>query len=97
MKDLTNKQVNANMQKGVQTYTGQLHFYEDGYVYKAKAANSNIVFDKILYSDIYIVKKSNTLGIVPNGIVVCTKHKEEYKYVVSSRKTVLDYLESKIG
>lgn len=96
MKDYINTHINANMQKGFQTYVGALYFYEDGLEYKAKAVNSNIAFGKILYSNIMSVINTNTLGIVPNGIKLLTYDGEEYKFVVSNRQNVIKFISSMI-
>lgn len=96
MKNYINTHINANMQKGFQTYVGSLYFYEDGLEYKAKAVNADIAFGKILYSNIISVANTNTLGIVPNGIKLITHDGKEYKFVVSNRKNVIKFISSKI-
>lgn len=96
MKDFTNSHINANMQKGVQTYVGKLYFFEDGFEYVANAANSNIRFSKIQYKDIISIKPCKTIGIVPNGLKIKTKD-TEYRFTITHRNAVIDYLNSKIN
>ena len=96
MKDFTNKHMNANYRKGSQTYVGSLWFYADSFEYKAKSVNSAIRFGKIAYSEINNVKTVNTLGIVPNGIIIVLKNGAEYNYVINDRKSVVEFLKSKV-
>lgn len=97
MKDYVNKHINANLRRGIQTYIGVLSFFEDGIEYKAKAANANINFGKILYSNIVEIKSTNTFGIVPNGILLKISDGQEFNFIVNNRKTVMTFLNSKIN
>lgn len=97
MKDFTNTHINANYRKGAQTYVGSLWFYEEGFEYKAKSVNSTIKFGKIAYSEIKEIKLINTLGIVPNGLLLRLKNGKEMNFVVSGRKAIEKFLLSKMN
>lgn len=96
MKDFTNKHVNANYRKGAQTYVGSLWFYDKEFEYKAKAVNSTIKLGRTAYAEIKSIKNVNTLGIVPNGIIIELKNKTQYNYIINNRKAVVAFLKSKI-
>lgn len=96
MKDFTNKSINANCLQGLQTLTGKLYFYEDGFSFKADSVNGVINKGKILYKEIKTVNKRNTMGIIPNGLSVLQKNGEELVFVVSSRNEVREYMVSRL-
>lgn len=96
MKDFLNKSINANYIEGMQTLTGKLTFMSDGIVFKANSVNGVMNMPLIRYTDIASVELKNTFGILPNAIVIKTKLKKEYCYVVSNRKDMVSFLNSKI-
>ncbi|MBE6772960.1 MAG: hypothetical protein E7544_01925 [Ruminococcaceae bacterium] len=96
MKDFTNKHINANYRKGTQTYVGNLWFYVDGLEYKAKSVNSTINLGKIPYSEISSIKSVNTIGFIPNGIIIQLTNGKKFNYVIGDRKSVIKFIESKI-
>lgn len=95
MKDLVNKAVTANYLQGMQTLTGKLYFYEDGFSFKADSVNGVIDKGKILYRTVTAVNKRNTLGLIPNGLSVLLDNKDELIFVLNGRNTVRDFLLSK--
>lgn len=96
MRDLTGTYVNANCRKDGNTYVGSLWFFSDSIEYKAKAVNSTISLGKIPYSNINEIEAANTLGIIPNGIIVKLKNSNELRFIVNNRNTVIEFLKSKM-
>ena len=96
MKDFTNKSINANCLQGLQTLTGKMYFYEDGFSFKADSVNGVINKGKTLYKDIKTVNKRNTMGIIPNGLSIVLNNGEEIVFVVSSRNEVREYMISRL-
>ena len=96
MKDFTNKNINANYLQGLQTLTGKLFFYDDGFVFKADSVNGVINKGKTLYKDIKTVNKRNTMGIIPNGLSVVLNNGEELVFVASNRNEVREYMISRL-
>lgn len=96
MRDLTGTNVNANCRKGGTLYVGSLCFFTDSFEYKAKAVNSTISLGKIPYSDINEIEAANTLGIIPNGIIVKLKNSNELRFNVNNRNAVIEFLKSKM-
>lgn len=92
MKDFTDKRVNANLCNGIQIYTGHLWFYEDGFVYKIKAANADISYEKVLYEDILRVDPANTIGLIPNGLKITLKNSRVFQFAVNQRNQIRNYL-----
>lgn len=96
MKDFLNKSINANYIEGMQTLTGKLTFMSNGIVFKANSVNGVMNMPLISYDDIISVELKNTLGILPNAIVIKTKQKKDYCFVVSNRKDIAAFLNSRI-
>lgn len=42
------------------------------------------------------INKTNTLGIIPNGIKVTLRNGHEYKFVISNREEVIKFLNSQV-
>jgi hypothetical protein len=51
---------------------------------------------EILYSDIAEVSKLNTMGIIPNGLLIITKGKVIYKFVVWRRGKLIELINSRL-
>ncbi|TDL98097.1 hypothetical protein ERX27_05320 [Macrococcus brunensis] len=85
--------VKANYIKGFESIGGNLHFYDDGFEFKPHALNIQKHNPFIYYNDISSVSKRNTLGLVPNGILVSTKDGTEHKLVVFNRQHIMRFLD----
>ena len=96
MRDFKGKSVNANY-IGNMTYIGKIWFYEDAYEFKAESVNSQISMGKILYRDIKAVVAANTLGIIPNSLIVELHDGRRFQYVVIKRKEVMLFLCAQIA
>ena len=97
MKNYVNKTVNANSIRGVDTITGKLCFFDDGYVFDAQSVNGVIRNPKIKYKSIAEIKPTNTLGIIPNGLTIQLKNGEVFKYVVFHRNDIIEFLSYKMN
>ena len=77
MKDFTNKNINANCLQGLQTLTGKMYFYEDGFSFKADSVNGVINKGKTLYKDIKLLEESyKVISLTPFNMFPKTKHIE---------------------
>ena len=63
-------------------------------VSKRKPIGITIV--EILFSDIAEVSKLNTMGIIPNGLLIITKGKVIYKFVVWRRGKLIELINSRL-
>ncbi|MDD3220873.1 MAG: hypothetical protein EOM34_12020 [Clostridia bacterium] len=97
MKDYCNTDILANYFRGPEAVGGKIYFDETGMTFKSHKLNIQRGETRIEYRDICKVGKRNTLGLVPNGIYVFTRDGFEHKFVIYSRKAVLEYLQSKIA
>lgn len=97
MKNLYEKRINANYIKGINTYTGNIVFYEKYFEYIANLANANTKLFEIKYEDIAIAKPTKTLGLVNNGISVELNNSNVIKFVVFNNKNICDYINNKIN
>lgn len=97
MKNFLNKSINANYFSDHGTLTGKLLFRKDGFLFNADNVNGTLQMNHILYSDLLSVEYKNTLGIVPNGLLIKTKNAVIYSYAMFDRKDVKAFLDSKIA
>lgn len=95
MKDYIGTNIAANYFKGPEAVGGKIYFCQTCLVFKSHALNIQTGEQRIEYSEIIMISKRNTLGIVPNGISIFTKDGFEHKFVVNKRNDVMEFLESK--
>lgn len=84
--------VAANLFRGIEAVGGHLYFEENEMVFKSHAVNIQTGETHIPYVNISDIKKCNTLGIVPNGILVTTRDGMKYKFVVWGRNGILSFI-----
>ena len=89
--------IKANLKDGLQTYEGNLFFYDDGFEYKAKSLNALTSFGKVLYTEIKRIKQGKTFGIISNRIIISTSDDREYRFVVINAKSVIEFIKNKAG
>lgn len=89
----TGKTVAANLFRGIEAVGGKLVFEENGMTFKSHKLNVQTGETTILYNDIVEVRKANSMGIIPNGMIVVTKEGQQYKFVVNQRNKIVDFLE----
>ena len=68
---------------------GNLVFEENGVTFKSHKLNVQTGETTILYNDIAEVRKANSMGIIPNRMIVVTKKGQEYKFVVNQRNKIV--------
>lgn len=91
------KTVVANLIKGMETVGGKIFFEEGAMTFKSHSLNIQKGETTIYYSDITAVKKANSLGFIPNRMIVITKDGTENKFVVNKRNNLIDFLEDRIS
>lgn len=74
---------------------GKIHFYGDHLVFKSHTFNVVCGTATIKYSEIDKIIKSNTLGIVPNGLTIFMKDGKENRLVVNKRNDIIKFLNMK--
>ncbi|MDD6715433.1 MAG: hypothetical protein PUF49_03535 [Firmicutes bacterium] len=79
------------------TLTGYLCFYKDYFVYKADSVTGSLVFQGIPYSEIEKIKETNTLAVIPNGLIIYTQGEKQYQFSMMNRSKIKNFLQSKIG
>lgn len=90
------KTVAANLFRGMEAVGGKIVFEENGMTFKSHKLNVQTGDTAILYHDIAEVRKANSLGIIPNRMIVVTKEGQEYKFVVNQRNKIVDFLYQKL-
>lgn len=91
-KNFIGKAVSANLYRGIEAVGGKILFDKDGMAFVAHKLNIQSEKTFIFYKDIVEVKKKNTLGIVPNGLLVITSDGVSYKFVVNERNKIFEFL-----
>lgn len=84
----------ANLFKGVESVGGKLYLTESELIHRPHSLNIQTKETTIPVLDIVDVETKNTLGVVPNGLLVTTKNKTTYHFIVSKRKKWLAYIEN---
>ena len=74
----------ANLFRGFEGVGGKLTLSTESLIFEPHAINIQKDEETIFLRDITSVEKTNTLGIIPNGVKVTTEQKE-YKFVVKKR------------
>lgn len=95
--DYYGKSIAANYFMDFEAVGGKIYFDEHGFTFKPHALNIQTGNTRIEYKNISAIQKSNTLGIVPNGMLVFTKDGVKHRFVINNRKKVIEFLESKCG
>lgn len=91
-KNFIGKTVPANLYRGIEAVGGKILFDKDGMAFEAHKLNIQSEKTFISYKDIVEVKKKNTLGIIPNGLVVIMNNGISYKFVVNKRNNIFEFL-----
>lgn len=77
--------INANLFRGVEAVGGKLLIYNNHLHFKSHSLNIQTGDTTINIQDISAISLTNTLGIVPNGLLIKTKQGTEFRFVVSQR------------
>jgi hypothetical protein len=86
----------ANLFRGIEGVGGRLTLTSRRVLFEPHAINLQRNPADILLSDIVEVRKRNTLGLIPNGLLIRTKAGVEYKFVLWDREKVMNLIESRI-
>ena len=84
--------VNANLFRGIESVGGKLTVTDKRLHFKSHSFNIQTGETEIPLNEIAGVTKVNTLGLVPNGLLVKLKNGKNYQFVVSRRNSVYDLL-----
>lgn len=97
VENFVGKTVAANLIKGMEAVGGKIFFEEEAMTFKSHSLNIQNGDTTIFYSNITAVKKANSLGFIPNRMIVITKNGTENKFVVNKRNKLVDFLEERIS
>ena len=81
--------VAANLFRGMEAVGGRMKITSSRILFEAHAFNIQREPAEILLEDISEIRKVNTLGIVPNGLLIRTKTGIDYRFVVWKRKHLI--------
>lgn len=82
----------ANLFRGIESVGGKILFYKDKMVFKSHSFNIQTGDTIIVYSQIQSMKKVNTIGLVPNGLLITLQDGQQHKFVVYNRSEIIDFL-----
>ena len=89
--------VGANLFRGIEPVGGRLKITSRRVLFEPHVLNIQKNPAEIFLSDIAEVSKRNTLGLVPNGLLIRTRGGVEYKFIVWGREKLISLIEAKIG
>lgn len=81
---------NANLWRGAEAVGGRLTLSRGGLHFQAHAFNTQPEPLEIPVDEIVEVRKTRTMGIIPNGLLVTTKLGLEVRFVVGDRDRFID-------
>jgi hypothetical protein len=88
--------VAANLFRGIEGVGGRMKITSRCVIFEPHSINLQKIPAEILLSDIVEVAKRNTMGLVPNGLLIRTKNGVEYKFVVWGRDKLIRIIESRL-
>jgi hypothetical protein len=88
--------VGASLFRGIEGVGGRLKITSRRVLFEPHAINLQKIPAEILLSDIKEVTKRNTMGLIPNGMMVTTKAGVDYRFVVWGREKLISLIESRI-
>lgn len=84
----------ANLFRGIEAVGGRMKITNQRILFEAHAINLQKMPAEIPLGQISEVRKRNTLGIVPNGILIRLKSGIEYKFVVWGRERLINLIQT---
>ncbi|MGX7205569.1 hypothetical protein [Enterococcus pingfangensis] len=75
---------------------GHLLIFQNKLVFQPHSFNVDTSLQEIVSQDIQVVKRVNTFGVIPNGLIVETAA-QSFQFVVSKRKRVIELLNSVVS
>ncbi|MFC5467541.1 hypothetical protein ACFPPD_02355 [Cohnella suwonensis] len=87
----------ANLFRGIESVGGWLHASETRMKFVPHALNIQSAPLDIPYADIASIAKRNTMGIVPNGILLTLKSGARHKFVLYKRSSFIAFVNGKIS
>lgn len=85
----------ANLFRGIEAVGGRLKITSHRLIFEPNAMNIQKQTLEMPLNQISEINPMNTLGIIPNGILIKLKSNVEYKFVVGGRKELIDLLNQK--
>ena len=82
----------ANLFRGIESVGGRILITNKSITFKSHALNLQKMDLIVSLKDIAKVEKRNTMGIVPNGLLLKLKSGVEYKFVVWNREELISIL-----
>ena len=86
--------VGANLFRGIEGVGGRMKITDRRVLFEPHAINIQRQPAEIPFEHIAEVRKRNTMGIIPNGILILTKSGIKYKFVVWGRERLISLIQS---
>ncbi|MCR8656692.1 GRAM domain-containing protein [Paenibacillus endoradicis] len=87
----------ANLFRGIESVGGRLKISDRSVLFASHALNIQQGSTEIKIDQITSIKKRNTLGIVPNGILITTRDEVQYKFVVWNRQEIIEFINKRLS
>ncbi|MFI3261648.1 MAG: zinc-ribbon domain-containing protein [Rikenellaceae bacterium] len=82
----------ANLFRNSESVGGRIFFYSNRLLFKSHSINIQTGETTIYYKDIKSLHKVNTLGLVPNGMLVKLHNGMEHQFVVWGRTKLIEFI-----
>jgi hypothetical protein len=83
----------ANLIRGMEAVGGRLKITNQRLIFEPHAINIQNQTLEVPLNQVQEIKPRNTLGIVPNGILIKLVSGQEYKFVVWKRKELMELID----
>ena len=92
--NFTGKSIFANYFRDKEVVKGKLYFDEKGITFQSGFLGIQVGNLQIKYSNIVSVTECNSIGKVPNGMLIVTRDGLNHKFVINHRNKVIPYIEN---
>lgn len=86
----------ANLFRGIESVGGRVRISDKSILFTAHAINIQTQITEIPFDQISTITKRNTLGLIPNGLMIETRDGTKYKFVLWNRQKIIDFVSSRI-
>ena len=83
----------ANLMKGIEGVGGNIEITNQRILFESHSINIQRGATSILFEHISHYKLANSLGFIPNKLIIVTNRGIEYKFVVSKRREITKILD----
>ena len=88
--------VRANLLRGIENVGGRLKITNNRVLFQPHAINVQKMPEQIALSEIIEVSRTNTMRIIPNGMLIRTSRGVDYKFTVFGRGRLINLIRANL-